>query len=309
MHPPAIQPTQFPEAAIGMNLRQRTKWFLLFSAGLTICFGVPLLDLLRFSLHSELYSHVLLVPAITSYLVWMDRHRLPLAFEPAPRLAVGLLLPGVALLAAYAWGLCSGWKPAGENDRLSLFVVAFLFFFTSGFAWFFGGRIMRAVAFPMAFLAFMAPLPKMAEDGLVNFLQLSSAETSYWFLTLSGMPVFRDGTVFNLPGITIGVAPECSGIRSTLVLFMTGLLAGHFFLRQPRFKITLALLLVPLGILRNAFRIFVLAQLAVHVNPDILNSDLHHRGGPIFFAVSLAPFFLLIWFLRKQETRSDKGTR
>jgi len=120
------------------------------------------------------------------------------------------------------------------------------------------------------------------------------------------MSVYREGTRFTLPGVTIGVAPECSGIRSTLVLFMTGLLAAYFFLRRSDSKLILTALLVPLGILRNAFRIFTLAQLAVHVDPDILNSSLHHRGGPIFFTVSLAPFFLLIWALRKREVRLEK---
>ena len=307
MEQPSVQPGQLRNETIGLNLRQRTKWFLFYAAGLVLCFAVPLLGLLRFALQSDLYSHALLVPAISAYLVWMDRHRLGRAFEPAPRLVIGLFLPGLALLAAYGLGRASGWQPSNENDRLSLFTVAFLFFFAGGTAWCYGSRVMRNLAFPLAFLIFMAPLPQLLEIKLVNFLQLASAETSYWFLTLSGMPVFRTGTEFTLPGITIAVAPECCGIRSSLVLFMTGLLAGYFFLRQPWSKITLAACLVPLGILRNAFRIFVLAQLAVHVDPDILNSDLHHRGGPIFFAASLAPFFLLIWFLRKREARSKKG--
>ena len=116
------------------------------------------------------------------------------------------------------------------------------------------------------------------------------------------MPVFREGTQFTLPGVSIEVGPMCSGIRSSLVLFITGILAAYLFLRQRWSRLTLAAALIPLGILRNAVRIFTLAQLAVHVNPDILNSNLHHRGGPLFFAVSLAPFFILIWLLRKYET-------
>ena len=295
-----------PEAGARPVLRQRTKCFLIFAAGLCLCFATVLLGLFRFSINSELYSHILLVPAISGYLVWTDRHRLSPVFEPAKCLAVLLLLPGLALLAAYWLGLASGWSPASENDRLSLLTPAFLFCFASGFAWFFGGRILRATAFPLAFLIFMVPFPLALENGLVEFLQHGSAESSYLMLTGSGMSVFREGTDFTLPGVTIGVAPECSGVRSSLVLFITGLLAAYFFLRRPWSRITLAVLLIPLGILRNAFRIFTLAQLAVHYDPNILDSPLHHRGGPVFFAVSLAPFFLLIWLLRKWETRLEK---
>ncbi len=291
----------------GPNLWHRTRGFLVVAAALCLGFGGSLLDLLRFSINSDLYSHILLVPAISAYLVWMDRQRLRRGFEPAKRVALLLLLPGLALLAAYWLVRSAGWEPAGENDRLALLTLSFLFCFASGFAWCYGGQILRSVAFPLAFLVFMVPFPVALENWLVAFLQHSSAEASYLMLTGSGMAVFREGTQFTLPGVTIGVAPECSGIRSSLVLFITGLLAAYFFLRRPWSRILLAMLVVPLGILRNAFRIFTLAQLAVHYNPDILNSDLHHRGGPIFFVVSLAPFFLLIWLLRKGESRLDRN--
>ncbi len=56
-----------------------------------------------------------------------------------------------------------------------------------------------------------------------------------------------------------------------------------------------------LGIVRNAFRIFVLSELCVHVNPNFIDSPLHHRGGPIFFALSLVPFFLLVWIVKKLD--------
>lgn len=274
--------------------------FLVFLAGLLVCFASPLRDLLRLSLHSELYSHVLLVPFISGYLVWLDKRRLPLVFEPAPRLAAALFLPGLALAAAYWISLINGWKP-GENDRLSLLILALVLCFAGGFAWFFGRLISRATAFPLAFLIFMVPLPLALENALVSLLQHGSAEAAYLMLKLSGMAILREGTQFNMPGVAIAVAPECSGIRSSLVLFMTGLLAAQLFLRRPGSKIMLAAVMLPLGILRNALRIFTLAQIAVHVNPDVLNSSLHHHGGPLFFAVSLVPFFWLLWFLRKLE--------
>ena len=297
--------TPLPKMEASPSLRQRTIYFSIFVAGLCLSFGSSLLDLFRFSLHNDLYSHILLMPVISGYLIWTDRQKLNLVFVPARRLAVLFLLPGLALLAAYKLG----WQPANENDRLCLLTLAFLFCFATGFVWWLGGQILRATVFPLAFLIFIVPFPLAVENGLVDFLQHSSAEVSYLMLTGSGMSVLREGTQFSLPGVTFGVAPECSGVRSTLVLFITGLLAAYFFLRRPWPRITLAALLLPLGILRNAFRIFTLAQLAVHYDPNILDSPLHHRGGPIFFAVSLAPFFLLIWLLRKWEARLEKSGR
>jgi len=292
----SLSPERFQE------LRQRAKYFLIFLAALLIAFAKPLLGLGQLSLNSELYSHVLLMPAISLYLVWWGKDKLTLKFEPARGLAVSLALTGIALLTVYCYALRMGWSPE-HNDRLSLLIPAFLCCFAAGFAWCFGRRLFWNAAFPLAFLIFMVPLPGFMEDGLVAFLQHSSADVSFWMLRLSGMSVFREGTQFTMPGVSIGVAPECSGIRSSLVLFITGLLAAYFFLRKPWPRAVLTLSVIPLGIFRNALRIFTLSQLAVHVNPDVLNSSLHHHGGPLFFAVSLAPFFLLIWYLRKWEKR------
>lgn len=33
----------------------------------------------------------------------------------------------------------------------------------------------------------------------------------------------------------------------------------------------------------------------------MIDSSIHHRGGPIFFALSLIPLFLLLVWLRRQE--------
>jgi hypothetical protein len=33
----------------------------------------------------------------------------------------------------------------------------------------------------------------------------------------------------------------------------------------------------------------------------MIDSIIHRRGGPFFFALSLFPLFLLLWWLRRQE--------
>ena len=83
---------------------------------------------------------------------------------------------------------------------------------------------MTAAAFPFAFLIFMVPLPDAIVDWLETASKLASAEAAALFFSVVGMPVLRDGTVFQLPGIVIEVAQECSGIRSSWVLFITSLL-------------------------------------------------------------------------------------
>jgi exosortase/archaeosortase family protein len=76
-------------------------------------------------------------------------------------------------------------------------------------------------------------------------------------------------------------------------------------LRQPWKRAVLALFVLPLALARNAFRIYVLGELCVHIGPHMIDSPVHHRGGPIFFALSLLPFFALLFFLRKSELKKN----
>jgi exosortase/archaeosortase family protein len=103
------------------------------------------------------------------------------------------------------------------------------------------------------------------------------------------------------------VAPECSGIRSTLVLFITSLVAGQLFLRSRWKRALFALAVIPLGIFRNAFRIVTIGELCIHVDPGFIDSPIHHRGGPIFFVISMVPFILLLYYLRKAEIHEQKA--
>jgi exosortase/archaeosortase family protein len=66
-------------------------------------------------------------------------------------------------------------------------------------------------------------------------------------------------------------------------------------------RIVLVALVFPLAIVRNGFRILVIGLLCVHVGPHMIDSPIHHQGGPLFFALSLIPFFLLVWWLRRTE--------
>ena len=215
----------------------------------------------------------------------------------AARLAERSLLGGIGL-AALAAGI--GWRGSlSVNDELALMALAFVSFVAAGGFLFLGSKWMAAAAFPVAFLIFMVPLPDAAVDWLEKASALASAEAAALYFSMAGTPLVRHGTVFELPGIVLEVAQECSGIRSSWVLFITSLLASHLFLRARWRRIVLVAFVIPLGILRNGFRILVIGLLCVHVGPHMIDSIIHRRGGPFFFALSLVPLFLLLWWLRR----------
>jgi len=118
------------------------------------------------------------------------------------------------------------------------------------------------------------------------------------------MPFLRAGQIFQLPNITLEVGQECSGIRSSVVLFITSILAANLFLKTTWRRFVLVAIVIPLGILRNGFRIFVIGFLCVHVGLQMIHSLIHRRGGPLFFVVSLVPLLLVLWLLRKGDEQT-----
>ena len=280
-----------------MPLADRTRvigWAMWVVLG-TLVLIQPLLRLLTLASTTSLHSHIPLIPVISAYLLLQQRETLP---APGPRAwAPALLLIGLSAAAvAAAWR--SGLAP---TDTLALYTLAYVLHIAAGGFIFLGSRWMVRAAFPIAFLVFMVPLPDATVIWLEDALVLASADVSAWMLNVSGTPMFREGTILRLPTIALEVARECSGIRSTWVLFITSFVASQMVLKSPWRRLVLVAIVFPLGVVRNGFRILTIGLLCVHIGPHMIDSVIHHRGGPIFFVLSLIPLFLLLAWLRRGD--------
>jgi len=303
--PPGSPPPQLRPFAIAAGL-------------VTLAFSVPLLRLLRFSIGDDLYSYIPLMPFVTAYLIWAQP---PRSAQPSPpsgltsggdalagsRVLSALFLAAGIATAATAFALARSPALAAPENFLALTTFAWLLCLAGMGCWFLSGPHIRAVAFPFCLLLFMVPIPAHARDWLEGALQHGSATVADWMFVVTGTAFWRTDTVFNLPGITLEVTPECSGIHSTWVLLITSFVAGYLILHQAWRRALLVLAVIPLALLRNGFRVFVIGQLCIHVGPRMIDSPVHHHGGPLFFVLSLVPFFLLLYFLRKTEKKTVKG--
>ncbi len=283
------------------GLHSRWSYGLLFALLLVGLFARPLFSLIGFAAGSSLDSYILLVPAIVVYLLNLQRKEWPpVASSPAWAIAPAV----VGLISLFwVWYLRSAGLPLSLNDFLTFTILAFVSFCIAGGFLFLGKRWMMGAAFPVGFLIFLVPLPEAAVKSLETASEWASAEAADIFFGLTGTPELRDGVDFQLPNINIRVAQECSGIHSSLVLFITSLIVSHLLLRTTWRRAVLVALVIPLGILRNGFRILVIGWLCVHIGPQMIDHPIHHRGGPVFFVLSLIPLFLLLLGLRRGEQK------
>lgn len=277
---------------------RRTLIFIFLTLpAVAVAYG-PLKELLSNPVRSDYYSHILLIPLVSGFLIYRKRNRIFADAEYSLEKGFFVLMTGIII---YIAGLMLQDR-LNNNDYTSIIMLSAIVFWIGGFLTTYGTTAFRFARFPMLFLIFMIPIPTSIMDQIIYVLQAGSTEVTGFLFSLTGIPAFRTGFVFQLPGITIEVAKECSGIRSSLGLFITVVLAAHFFLKTNWIKGVLILSILPITILKNGIRILTLTLLAIYVDEGFLTGGfLHKSGGFVFFLPALGLIGILLYFLRKTE--------
>jgi exosortase len=244
--------------------------------------------LVGLSLREEHHSHIVLVPLISAALVFLGRGQIFARLGTGWGTGIGLVLGG-------------GLLHSLSSASLSLSILAVVLIWAGGFALCYGLQALRAGVFPALFLCLMVPVPDVVLNLAIGWLQQGSAEVSSVLFHLAGTPVLRSGFTFELPAVTIEVAEECSGIRSSVALMIVSLLVGHLFLRSVWAKALLVLATLPLLVVKNGIRIVTLSLLANYVDPSFLAGSLHRKGGILFFLLALALLAPAVALLQRAE--------
>jgi exosortase len=261
-----------------------------------IAFWKPLFSLVSFSLTHEYCSHVILIPGISAFFLYLNRNSIRKVLQIW---AYGALfaLPAVPVLL-WVFARKSSLDP---NDFLAATTFAIVCVWMSIFAVCYGFRAFRAAVFPLFFLLLMIPLPTVMLDSTTHFLQAGSTQLTYWLLQAVGQPALKEGFTIYMPKLTILVAEECSGIRSSLALLITCLLAGHMMLRSNWRRTVFVLLTIPVALIKNGIRIATLVLLSLHVDMRFMTSSLHRDGGFVFFFIALLIMAAFLKILQKSE--------
>lgn len=294
----SVGPTQFPADASKPAVAKRLAVFSTLALLCVAVFWRPLFALVRLALASDPHSHTIIVPLISATLIWWQRKKIfsPTAFNWVQ--GALLFIPGVIL---YWFG--HRLDVSGSSSALSFLILSLVILLIGSFASCFGLRAARTAAFPLLFLLLMVPIPTAAVDAMMTLLQHWSADLVALIFRAVAIPVHREGLVFDLPGVSIFVAKECSGIHSCIALFLTALLAAQFVLQSNWRKGVLCALVVPIAVTKNALRIVTLTSLAIYVDPSFLSGRLHHYGGIPFFLVDLVLLYGLLRLLKGDENR------
>jgi len=257
-------------------------------------------------LFSEYSSQTFFAPLLAGYLLLNERRDI----FAAPRYSIvrALQLAVVAVIV----GLLGRYFGLHSQPYLfsSLLLLSALVLLVAAFVACFGETAALRAIFPLSLLVMMIPLPGGFVDAIINLLRVQSTWLSEVMLSACGIPVYRDGFLLALPGVTIEVAKECSGINSSVALAITMILLARQSLHANWRRCLLVLVSVPLSVIKNALRITILTVLALRVDPSFLTGKLNHQGGFFFYLLAMAlmyPVWKVIRHGDKPSAIQDKG--
>jgi exosortase len=228
------------------------------------------------------YSHGFLIIPLSLYFVWERRQKLAEARVESSVFGLVVLAGGIAVLMAGLWG-----------SELFLSRIALLPVIAGIVLFLFGWTVLGIVAFPIAFLFLMIPIPAIIFNQIAFPLQLLASKLGEWAISVVGIPVLREGNVLILPHTTLEVAEACSGIRSLVSLITLGLVYGYFMDSRTWVRTLIVVSAIPVAIVANGARVASTGMAAEWIGPEKAEGFFHEFSGFIVFIFAFAMILVI----------------
>lgn len=227
------------------------------------------------------YSHGFVIVPFAVWFAWERRARLGAAVVAPSVAGLLVLVGGLALLLV---GLLGAER---FLTRISMLVVI-----AGGLAFVRGWQSVKVLAFPLAFLLLMIPIPEIIFSRIAFPLQLLASRVGETMLSALSIPVLREGNLIILARTTLEVAEACSGIRSLISLLTLGIIYGYFLDSRLSVRTAVALATVPIAIVANSVRVAGTGVAAHHFGEEAAQGFFHTFSGWLVFGVAFGLLFL-----------------
>ena len=236
----------------------------------------------------EEYSHGMMIPLITLFLLWQKNHLLEQIEFDGSWWGVAITFVGVsAFLIAELGGV---WTVIMYSFLLTLYGVLLSLS---------GARAFKVVLIPLLILVFMLPLPNFIYNDLSNQLQLISSQLGVAVIRLFGISVYLEGNIIDLGVYQLQVVEACSGLRYLFPLMSLGCIAAYFFTGAMWKKVVIFISTIPITVLMNSFRIGVIGVTVEYWGIEMAEGFLHDFEGWVVFMSCIGILILEMWWLAR----------
>lgn len=227
---------------------------------------------------SDTYAHGLVVPPITIWLIWRERHRLA-GFQAQP--TPWFVLPLCGFVFLWLLGELTAVNALTQFAVIGIIVLAAMSLL--------GLSISKELAFPLLFLFFSVPVG----DFLLPVLMEWTANFTVLALRLTGIPVFREGQNFVIPSGNWSVVEACSGIRYLIASLTVGTLYAYLTYTSLRRRLVFIVVALLVPIVANWLRAYIIVMLG-HLSGNKIAAGADHLiYGWVFFGIVIAIMFAI----------------
>lgn len=156
----------------------------------------------------------------------------------------------------------------------------------------FGSALLRAIWFPLVYLAFTLPPPDTTVAAITQPIKIAISEWAVTLLGAAGYPIVSSGVTIQIGQYELLVAAACAGLNSILTL--TALCLFYVYLRRrsdPVAFFIVALAAIPVAIISNFVRVLVLVLVTYHLGEAAAQGFIHDFAGLLMFSVALFTIF------------------
>ena len=242
------------------------------------------------------YSHGLLVPFFSAFLIWRAGKSESLVLKPLPILGCGMLVSILAMRAV------AGAMLFHQLDAASLLLALVAVMLAVG-----GVPLLKLTGPAIAFLAFMIPLPYELERNVGAPLKTAATVSSTFLLQTLGLPAIRDGNLILIDEVRLGVVDACSGLKM-MVTFAAFSVGAVLLMQRSKFEKLMVLLgIIPIAVLTNVLRITATGVSFNFITDEGTRKFLHDGYGYAMMIVGMGLLAVELWVLKKlvvEETTS-----
>lgn len=243
---------------------------------------------------SDTYAHGFLIVPISVYLIW--RYGPDLTKVTATPDALGFILLAAAGLV---------WLTAAAAQVQVLQQYAMTAMVPAAAVAILGRRVAWSMAFPLLFLLLAVPFG----EAFLPYLMSWTADFTVAALSLTGIPVYREGTFFTIPSGQWSVVEACSGLRYLIASITIGTLYAYLtYQRWWKRAVCVAFsVLIPIG--ANFVRAYTVVMVGHLTNMKYAVGLDHIIYGWLFYGVVMLSFFWIGSYWRDPSPSAQASDR
>ncbi len=287
-----LQPETAPVSQTSLPVSATFDWRLVSFVTISACVLLLLMfwqtsySMVEIWYRSETFAHGFFIFPITIWLIWRKRHDIA-ALTPSIN---GWGLP-ILFVLGFVWFIADAVdinvvRQAALIAMLPVTVFTLL-----------GWRVTWTIAFPLVFLMFAVPVG----EGLIPPLMEFTADFTVGMVQLTGIPVYREGTFFELPSGNWSVVEGCSGVRYLIASVTLGCLYAYLTYVSYVKRTLFIIFAIVMPIIANGMRAFIIVMLGHFSDMKVATGADHLVYGWVFFGIVIAIMFFIGSFWREDE--------